>query len=81
MTFTHKPTGAPSFEAAEGERFLGSPTVRVDGEDIEPDAGERSPFGLKCRPYATPEGLRGLPPDEWVLAALARAGSGANGTA
>jgi len=68
-------------EGAERERFLGSPTVRVDGEDIDPDAGERSDFGMKCRLYATPEGLRGLPPDEWVLDALARAGSAAKGTA
>ena len=57
--------------AAEAERFLGSPTVRVDGRDIEPDAQERTDFGLKCRLYATPEGLRGQPPDALVLAALA----------
>jgi len=60
-------------EAAERERFLGSPTVRVDGEDVEPGAADRTDFGLKCRLFATPEGLRGLPPDEWLLAALQRA--------
>jgi len=60
-------------EAAERERFLGSPTVRVDGEDVEPGAAERSDFGLKCRLFATAEGLRGLPADAWVLAALQRA--------
>lgn len=60
-------------EAAERERFLGSPTVRVDGEDVEPGAGERTDFGLKCRLFATPGGLRGMPADEWVLAALERA--------
>ncbi len=58
--------------AAERERFLGSPTVRVDGEDIEPGAGARADFGLKCRLFATPGGLRGVPPDEWILAALLR---------
>lgn len=62
-----------SSEAAEHERFLGSPTVRVDGEDVEPGAGNRTDFGLKCRLYATPAGLQGVPPDEWVLDALARA--------
>lgn len=61
-------------EAAERQRFLGSPTVRVDGEDVEPGAGERTDFGLKCRLFATPGGLRGMPADEWVLAALQRAG-------
>jgi len=57
-------------EAAERERFLGSPTVRVDGQDVEPGADARSDFGLKCRLFPTPDGLRGTPADDWVLAAL-----------
>jgi hypothetical protein len=61
-------------DAAERERFLGSPTVRIDGEDVEPGADERSDFGLKCRLFATPDGLRGMPADEWVLRALDRSG-------
>jgi hypothetical protein len=60
-------------DAAARERLLGSPTVRIDGEDVEPGAEERSDFGLKCRLFATPDGLRGLPADEWVLGALERA--------
>ena len=36
---------------AQQARFLGSPTVRVDGVDVEPGARERSDFGLKCRLY------------------------------
>ena len=59
-------------DAAARERFLGSPTVRVDGKDVEPGADERTDFGLKCRLFATREGLRGMPADEWVLAALRR---------
>jgi hypothetical protein len=59
--------------AAEADRFLGSPTVRIDGEDVEPGADQRSDFGLKCRLFATPDGLRGMPADEWVLRALERA--------
>src|SRR5436309_3468406 len=57
-------------EAAERERFLGSPSVRIDGRDVEPGAEARLDFGLKCRLYVTPDGLRGAPRDEWVLAAL-----------
>jgi hypothetical protein len=60
-------------ETAEANRFLGSPTVRIDGEDVEPGADERTDFGLKCRLFATPDGLRGLPADEWVLHAVGRA--------
>ena len=57
---------------ARHERFLGSPTIRVDGRDVEPGAEERHDFGLKCRLYRTPAGLRGVPPDEWILDALTR---------
>ena len=61
-----------SEEDARRRRFLGSPTVRVGGRDVEPEAGERRDFGLKCRLYRTADGLTGLPSDEWILAALRR---------
>ena len=64
-----------SHEAAVRERFLGSPTLRVNGEDVDPGARERTDFGLTCRLYATPSGLRGRPADDWVLDALAGAGA------
>jgi len=41
-----------SVEAADRERFLGSPTLRIDGQDVDPPASERTDFGLKCRLYA-----------------------------
>jgi hypothetical protein len=59
-----------SDEAAVRERFLGSPTLRVNGVDVDPAAGDRTDYGLKCRLYSTGQGLRGAPPDEWVLDAL-----------
>ena len=59
---------------AQRERFLGSPTVRVDGVDVEPGAGERRDYGLRCRLYRTDNRLSGVPPDRWVLDALLRAG-------
>jgi hypothetical protein len=58
-------------EQAQHERFLGSPTIRVGGRDIDPGATRRSDYGLKCRIYQTPGGLSGMPPDEWILDALA----------
>ena len=38
-------------EDAKQVRFLGSPTVQVNGEDVEPAARSRSDFGFSCRPY------------------------------
>ncbi len=60
-------------DAAEAARFLGSPTIRIDGVDVEPVTSQRTDYGLKCRLFATPDGLRGMPADEWVLRALERA--------
>lgn len=49
-------------EEARRLRFPGSPTVRLDGEDLFP-AGVHEPddWGRRCRVYATPEGLQGSP--------------------
>ena len=60
----------PDEVAAESERFLGSPTVRIDGRDVEPGAERRTDFGLKCRLYRTERGFSGLPEDDWILAAV-----------
>jgi len=60
-------------EEAERERFLGSPTVRIDGEDVDPSAKDRDDFGLECRLYRTEEGLVRTPPESWIRAKLDRA--------
>ena len=44
---------------AEAQRFLGSPSFRVNGEDLWPEA--RGQFALGCRVYRTPQGLKGVP--------------------
>ncbi len=59
-----------SLEAAEEARFLGSPTVRIDGKDIDSGAAERSDYGLKCRLYRSGEETSGLPPEEWIVEAI-----------
>jgi hypothetical protein len=59
-------------EQAIALRFLGSPTIRVDGHDVEPGADARHGYGLQCRLYPTQDGLRGTPPDTWILTALDR---------
>ena len=47
--------------AAGGEGFVGSPTIRVDGEDVQPPAGE--PVGLTCRIYRLRDGRTSPTPD------------------
>lgn len=46
-------------EDAERLRFVGSPTVLLDGNDPFDQPGAE--VGLACRVYRTPEGLRGSP--------------------
>lgn len=59
-----------TLDDAERERFLGSPTVRVDGRDVDPTATERNDYGLKCRLYRDEHGQAPLPPERWLRAAL-----------
>ena len=63
-------------EQAQHERFPGSPTVRVNGHDVDPDASHESGYGMRCRMYRTPAGLTGVPADEWLLAAVSAAARG-----
>ncbi|MHB8659534.1 MAG: DF family (seleno)protein [Solirubrobacteraceae bacterium] len=57
-------------EDAERLRFLGSPSVRVNGHDVEPGADLRETFVFACRVYRTPTNFSGQPAREWVRAAL-----------
>jgi len=60
----------PDTEAATTQRFLGSPTIRVDGRDIAPAADERHDYALSCRVYRTSAGVSGQPEERWLRDAL-----------
>ncbi|MFL5907518.1 MAG: thioredoxin family protein [Solirubrobacterales bacterium] len=49
-------------KAAEREEFVGSPTIRVDGHDIQQPA-EGEPTGLACRVYRRRDGRTSPLPD------------------
>lgn len=68
----------PDAEAAERTRFLGSPTIRVNGRDIEPGAEERREYVLSCRVFRTDAGLTGEPDRRWLHDALVGAPRGAS---
>ena len=55
-------------DEVEALRFLGSPSVRVNGRDIEPGADDRIDFALGCRVY----GASGVPPRDLLVAAFER---------
>lgn len=55
-------------EEAARRLFRGSPTVRIDGEDLFSEPGAAT--GLACRVYSTPAGLAGSPTLEQFVEAL-----------
>jgi hypothetical protein len=59
--------------AAEQARFIGSPTVRVDGRDVAPDTDQLAEFFLGCRLYRLEHRFAGQPDERWIRDALVRA--------
>lgn len=58
--------------AAERSGFVGSPTVRIDGRDLQPPEDEEPP-GLTCRVYHLRDGrISPLPDPQDLKEALAR---------
>jgi hypothetical protein len=59
--------------AAEQARFPGSPTVRVDGRDVEPGSEPATEYTVACRLYRLEHRFAGQPEERWVREALLRA--------
>lgn len=60
----------PDLETGNRVTFPGSPTIRVDGRDIEPGWEECADCTPRCRLYTTADGLRGPPERHWLVAAV-----------
>lgn len=58
--------------------FLGSPSVRVNGLDVEPEARAVREYGMMCRTYVADGRREGLPSREMVRQAIREANSGIN---
>ena len=57
-------------EVAAKMRFPGSPTIRVDGRDVDPRFRDPGDYTPRCRIYWTASGMRALPERTWIEAAL-----------
>lgn len=66
-------------EHAIAMAFPGSPTVRVDGADIEGDLPHVNAYGLTCRTYMVNGKRQGVPHRDWIHDAIMRAASFASG--
>jgi len=63
----------PDASTAQRLSFLGSPTVRVDGLDVDPDARAMTGWSLACRVYPGPLQPQGFPPKTMVEKAISEA--------
>jgi hypothetical protein len=59
--------------AAEQARFVGSPTIRVDGRDVDPESELAAEYTLECRLNWHKHRLAGYPPERSIRDALLRA--------
>lgn len=51
-------------------QFLGSPTVRIDGRDVDPTASSKTTFGLQCRLYDNAGRIEKVPSSDMIRRAL-----------
>lgn len=57
---------------AEAERlkFLGSPSIRINGADIEPSARKSKNYRFGCRVYKVGNRMQGFPPKALLMKGL-----------
>lgn len=61
--------------SAEKYRFFGSPTIRINGQDIDPEAVSIEKFGQEaCRPYFWRDKFYDYPPKDMILEAVKACG-------
>ena len=56
---------------AQRLRFPGSPTIRIDGRDVDPSYIDPGDYTPRCRLYRTSAGLQRMPERRWIADALA----------
>jgi hypothetical protein len=62
-----------SVDQAKALAFLGSPTIRINGVDVEPTVGKLSEFSFSCRTYTEQGKLSGVPSQNLIRRAIHQA--------
>jgi hypothetical protein len=60
----------PDAAAAATRGFLGSPTIRINGVDVEPSARSGVVVGMCCRTYTVGSARDGMPSTELICQAI-----------
>ncbi len=53
-------------DMAVEQNFFGSPSIRINGVDVDPVARESTAYSRQCRIYNTDEGILGWPTKEMI---------------
>ena len=56
----------PDLEVGERVKFPGSPTIRINGTDIDPEYEDTGDYTPRCRVYMTNSGYKGVPERRWI---------------
>ena len=73
VSATVTPVEVPDLATGERVKFPGSPTLRIDGADVDPSYEDTGDYTPRCRVYMTASGLKGVPERAWVEQAVDRA--------
>jgi hypothetical protein len=57
-------------EVARAHRFPGSPTIRVDGKDVDPAFVDTDDYTPRCRLFRSDSGIVRVPERQWIEDAL-----------
>jgi hypothetical protein len=57
-------------QQALASRFLGSPSIRINGLDIEPGAGKIKDFSMRCRLYLEDDEMSEWPSKKMIRSAI-----------
>src|SRR5713101_218239 len=60
-------------EQAQALAFLGSPTIKINGVDVEPAARASQAYAMACRTYRNAGKQEGQPDEQMIRAALREA--------
>ncbi|HIF72939.1 MAG TPA: DUF2703 domain-containing protein [Dehalococcoidia bacterium] len=65
----------PDLETGVRTKFAGSPSIRINGIDIDPTFEDTGDYTPRCRVYMTSAGFKGVPEKAWIVDALQTANS------
>jgi hypothetical protein len=60
-------------EDAVTKRFLGSPSIRINGKDLEVEENELTQYSMRCRVYRHGESQSGVPSKDLLKSTISAA--------